>query len=58
MTSTIINFIVERYLANILEIDTSQTAASLWSGTVEMSNLKIKQEIFENLNLPYLELDM
>ena len=56
MTSTIINFIVERYLANILEIDTSQTAASLWSGTVEMSNLKIKQEIFENLNLPYLEL--
>ena len=47
MTSTIINFIVERYLANILEIDTTQTTASIWSGTVEMSNLKIKPQIFE-----------
>ena len=56
MTSTIINFIVERYLANILEIDTTQTTASIWSGTVEMSNLKIKPQIFESLNLPYLEL--
>ena len=47
---------MERYLANILEIDTTQTTASILSGTVEMSNLKIKPQIFESLNLPYLEL--
>ena len=56
MTSSIVNFIVERYLANILEINTSQTTASIWSGTVEMQNLKIKPEIFQTMNLPYLEL--
>ena len=56
MTSTIVNFIVERYLANFLEINTSQTTASIWSGIVEMQNLKIKPEIFQTMNLPYLEL--
>ena len=56
MTSSIVNFIVERYLANFLEINTSQTTASIWSGTVEMQNLKIKPEIFQTMNLPYLEL--
>ena len=56
MTSSIINFIVERYLANILEINTSQTNASIWSGLVEMNNVKIKPEIFQTLNLPYLKL--
>ena len=56
MTSNIINFIVEKFLAEYLEIDTSQTSASLWSGIVEMSNLKINKNLFKKLNLPYLEL--
>ena len=56
MTSTILNFIVDRYLANFIEINTSQTKASIWSGIVEMQNLKIKNEIFQTMNLPYLEL--
>ena len=29
--------------------------ASLFSGNIELSNLKIKDEIFQNLNLPYIE---
>ena len=56
MTSTILNFIVDRYLANFIEINTSQIKASIWSGIVEMQNLKIKSEIFQTMNLPYLEL--
>ena len=56
MTSSIINFIIDKYLANILEINPEKTQASLWSGTVELSNLKFKSSIFQTLNLPYLEL--
>ena len=56
MTSSIINFIVDKYLSNILEINKDETKSSLWSGEFEMSNLKIKNEIFTNLNLPYFVL--
>ena len=56
MTSSIINYIVEKYLANILEINTENTKSSLFSGTAEMNNLKIKPEIFEQVNIPYFEL--
>ena len=56
MTSSIINWIVDKYLSNILEINKEETKSSLWSGTFEMSNLKIKPEIFTNMNLPYFEL--
>ena len=56
MTSSIINFIVEKYLSNIVEINPEKTKSSLWSGTVEMSNLKIKREISETIDLPYCEL--
>ena len=56
MTSSIINFIIEKYLANFLEINPEKTKTSLWSGTVELSNLKFKDSIFKTFNLPYLEL--
>ena len=56
MTSSIINWIVDKYLSNILEINQEETKSSLWSGEFEMSNLKIKPEIFTNMNLPYFEL--
>ena len=56
MTSSIINFIVEKYLSNIVEINPEKTKSSLWSGTFEMSNLKIKKEIFQTIDLPYCEL--
>jgi len=56
MTSSIINYVVEKYLANILEINTENTKSSLFSGTVEMGNLKIKPHIFNLINVPYLEL--
>ena len=51
MTSSIINFIVEKYLSNIVEINPEKTKSSLWSGTFEMSNLKIKREIFETIEI-------
>ena len=55
MASTILNFIVENYLSNFIEINPSQTKASLFSGEVQMSNVKIKKEIFQTMNIPFLE---
>ena len=55
MTSSILNLVFENYLSSMLEIDTSKTNVSLFSGNIELSNLKIKDEIFQNLNLPYIE---
>ena len=49
------NFIIEKYLSNFVEIDTSQTKASIFSGIINLKNLKIKSEIFESLNLPNFE---
>ena len=55
MAKTILNFIVENYLSNFIEINPSQTKASLWSGEVQMSNVKIKKELFQTMNIPFLE---
>ena len=56
MTSSLMNFLVEKYLSNFVEIDTSQTKASIFSGTINLKNLKIKKEIFKLINLPFFEL--
>ena len=56
MTSSIVNYIVEKYLSNIVEIDLKRTNASILKGTIEMQNLRILPQIFESFNLPYLEL--
>ena len=55
MTSSLMNFLIEKYLSNFVEIDTSQTKASIFSGTINLKNLKIKREIFKSINIPYLE---
>ena len=55
MASKIFNFIVENYLSNFIEINPNQTKASLWSGEVQMSNVKIKKELFKTMNIPFLE---
>lgn len=55
MSGTLINFIVDKYLSNILEIDKNKTYSSLLGGKLNMSNLKIKKELFDSLNLPYFE---
>ena len=55
MTSSLMNFIIEKYLSNFVEIDTSQTKASIFSGIINLQNLIIKKEIFESLNLPSFE---
>ena len=55
MSSTLLNFIFENFLSSIVEIDTSKTQLSLFSGEIELKNLKIKDEIFQNLNLPFIE---
>ena len=56
MTSTIINFFLDKFLADFIEIDTSKTDVSIFSGLIEFQNLKIKSEIFQNYNIPFLEL--
>ena len=56
MSSSIFNWAIDKYLSAFLEIDKDKTKVSLWSGEVEMSNLKIKPEIFTTMNLPYFEL--
>ena len=55
MTSSLLNFIFENFLSSMLEIDTSKTNFSIFSGNIELNNLKIKDEIFQNLNLPFIE---
>ena len=56
MSSSIFNWAIDKYLSAFLEIDKDKTKVSLWNGEVEMSNLKIKPEIFTTMNLPYFEL--
>ena len=55
MSSTILNLIFENFLSSVVEIDASKTKLSLFSGQIELNNLKIKDEIFQNLNLPFIE---
>ena len=55
MASSLLNFIFEKFLSNIVEIDTRKTKLSIFSGTIELNNLKIKDEIFRKVNLPFIE---
>ena len=57
MSSKIINFIIDNFLSKFIEIDKSQTYTSLWSGVLELKNLKIKKERFSYVNLPYFNLE-
>ena len=53
----IINSIVSNYLAEYLEINPEKTKTSILSGTVELSGVKFKKNLFTILNMPYLELE-
>ena len=55
MTSSILNLIFDKFLSNIVEIDTSKTSFSIFSGVIDLHNLKIKAELFQTLNLPFVE---
>ena len=55
MASSILNMVFDKYLSNIVEIDTSKTNFSLISGDIELNNLKIKDEIFQKMNIPFVE---
>ena len=52
----IVNSIISNYLANYLEINPEKTKLSVLSGTVDLSGVKFKKNLFTTLNLPYLEL--
>ena len=56
MASSIINWIIDKYLNNILEINKDLTKSSIFTGEIQMANLKIKPEIFTLLDLPFFEL--
>ena len=55
MASSILNIVFDRFLSNIVEIDASKTNFSLLSGKIELRHLKIKDEIFQKVNLPFIE---
>ena len=55
MTSSLLNLIFKNFLSSVVEIDTSKTNISIFLGDIELNNLKIKDEIFQNLNLPFIE---
>ena len=56
MASTILNFIIEKFLSNFLEINPSQTNISLLSGEFIFKNIRIKQKLLEYINIDYLEI--
>ena len=55
MSSGVLNLFFDRFLSEIVEIDASKTNFSLLTGELELRNLKIKDEIFQKLNLPFVE---
>ena len=56
MATTLINYFVDKYLSEFVEIDKDKTKTSLLSGIVEMENLSIKDSLFKNANIPYIEI--
>ena len=58
MFSSIINLVIDNFLSNFIEIDKSQTYASLLSGELELKNVKIKKDCFGYINLPYFILEI
>ena len=54
---SIVNAIVSNYLAEYLEINPEKTKTRILSGTVELSGVKFKKNLFAKMNLPYLELE-
>ena len=58
MFSSIINLVIDNFLSNFVEIDKSQTYASLLSGELELKNVKIKKDCFGYINLPYFILEI
>ena len=56
MSNSIVNFIIDTYLSSLIEIDTKSVKASLFKGTVSLSNLKLKPSFFDNMNLPNINI--
>ena len=47
--------VFDTFLSKFVEIDTSKTSFSLLSGKIKLQNLKIKDEIFQMFDLPFVE---
>ena len=55
--ASILNSIVKNYLSEFLEIDTEKTKTKIFSGIVELENIKFKKTFFNSINVPFLELE-
>lgn len=56
MTSWIVNYVIDKYLSHILEVDSNITDASIFKdGQIEFGNVKIKQNFLNTLNMPFFE---
>lgn len=56
MTSSIVNFLIEKYLCFFVEIDAKEIDASILNGTISLNNLRIKPSFFDSINLPDIEI--
>ena len=56
MTSSIVNFLIEKYLCFFVEIDANEIDASILNGTISLNNLRIKPSFFDSINLPDIEI--
>ena len=56
MTSWIINYVIDKYLNHIIEVDSSVTSASMFQdGKIEFGKVKIKQDFLKTLNMPFFD---
>lgn len=56
MTSWIINYVIDKYLNQFLEVDSEKTDARiLKDGQIELGNVKIKRDFLNSLNMPFFE---
>ena len=58
MTSSIVNFLIEKYLCFFVEIDAKEIDASILNGTISLNNSRIKPSFFDSSTFQTLKLSM
>ena len=56
MASSILNFFIEKYLSDFFELDSKKIETSIFKGLIEVTDLKIRKDIFNLFNLSHFEL--
>ena len=56
MASGLINLLIENYLGDIFEIDKEKTNLAILNGSLELENIKIKQQFIDKINIPFVDI--